>query len=100
MIPFVDEPMYTVKTLCRVKVYVLSTSSSNIVFSATSMLSGFLCMQQASACLSCSYKQTAVVACAGTCEVPPGSTGVLYSKISVFSTWFELSRFGRLGARV
>ena len=38
MMSFVDEPMYTVKTLCRAKIYLLSTDSSTILLSDASML--------------------------------------------------------------
>ena len=37
MIYFVDDPMHPVKKLCRGIMYVLSTASSNIVFSSVSM---------------------------------------------------------------
>ena len=77
MMSFVDDPMYPVKTLCRAKIYVMSTASSTIVFSAVSMILLFSCMQWASACSSHSSEQTAVFACPGTCAVPPGSTGAL-----------------------
>ena len=77
MISFVDGPMYPVNTLCGSKMYVLSTDSSTIVLSAVYMLLWFSFMRQTHVCSSLSFKQTAVVFCAGNCAVPTGSMGTL-----------------------